>query len=868
MTVTTTIPPGTVISGKYRIGRELGRGGMAAVYEAENVDIGKRVAIKILSGALASSRVVLERFLREARAVAAIRSPHICDVYDAARLDDGSPYLVLELCEGEALYDRMVRERQMSQEATLAVVLQVCRGLAKAHEAGIVHRDLKPENIFITKDDDGDLFAKILDFGLAKFYEASDAIGAKARLTREGALFGTPVYMSPEQVKGQGEADHRADLWALACISYECLTGATVWNLDGGVAMTFVQIASAPLPDPARYRPDLPPGYAVWFQRALDRDIARRPQSVQELADGLAAAFGVSAPGGGTDAALVKQLAAAASRPGSAARLMQPSVPIRLGSASGSGQPLSPPGLDAPHVAPAASDVVPTVPMPRPRLSRLRARGAAAALAVAGLALGIVALLSAGPTPAPPEPAQRLAPAVRRAAAPARATAPTPAAPREPPWLGRVRAAQQLVAEQKYEDALTKLRRAFDETRHAMVGNLIEQVQVAELAARVQAPCRVTGLGRPRRSDLLGKRRAGPAGPPAIAAGAGGLVVAWTHQGAEPAQRAYAVGLDRALWTEAEPVEITPEGSSVYAPQLLPAGERFLAVYWDAAGAAAGAWLRWLDPVGLVPGPAVGLTERRPGSYFAGAARGEKDGWVAVWAGQGDADSVDLFCQPLDASLRPARAALRLTDYVGSGLVRAKVRDPAVAAAHGRLHFAYTFARDPLLQVRYQVIPAGAEPPGLGGPERAGANKDRTLGKEVILSPPLARASDPALVCTGQGCFAVWNVETGASAGVALLDAHTGVVQWQKSFASQGAHPVLAASPSGAARVAWMQGGRLMTALADKSGLGAQSQVARVVGVQPPPSLAPGVAAGEWLVAWLDFEAGHLEPYVARIVCE
>src|SRR5690606_11235294 len=119
-------------------------GGMAAVYEATNQDIGKRVAIKLLAGHLAASQTVVERFLREARAVSTIRSAHICDVYDSGRLEEGTPFLVMELLEGESLYDAMCRDRQMSPEVTLAIILQVARGLAKAHDVGIVHRDLKP----------------------------------------------------------------------------------------------------------------------------------------------------------------------------------------------------------------------------------------------------------------------------------------------------------------------------------------------------------------------------------------------------------------------------------------------------------------------------------------------------------------------------------------------------------------------------------------------------------------------------------------------------------------------------------------------------------------------------------------------------
>src|SRR3954451_8725282 len=148
------VPDGTLLEGKFRVTRELGRGGMAAVYEAENVDIGKRVAVKVLAAELTTSTIVVERFLREARAAAAISSPYICDVYDSGKLEDGRPFLVLELLEGESLYERMTHVRWLDPETTVAVVTQTCRGLTKAHAANIVHRDLKPENIFMTKDED------------------------------------------------------------------------------------------------------------------------------------------------------------------------------------------------------------------------------------------------------------------------------------------------------------------------------------------------------------------------------------------------------------------------------------------------------------------------------------------------------------------------------------------------------------------------------------------------------------------------------------------------------------------------------------------------------------------------------------------
>src|SRR5688572_4700571 len=287
------VPDGTLLEGKFRVTREIGRGGMAAVYEAENVDIGKRVAVKILAAELITSRIVRERFLREARAAAAVRSPYICDVYDSGMYEE-RPFLVMELLEGESLYDMLTRARQLDFENTLRIATHAARGLGKAHESNIVHRDLKPENIFLTKDEDGKLLAKLVDFGLAKFYEPTGADAATVRLTREGALFGTPAYMSPEQAKGKGEVDHRADLWALGCIVYECLTGQTVWSVDQGVAMILAQIAKGSLPDPRAYRPDVPESFVLWFQKALHPDLGQRFPSARSFLESLELALPVS----------------------------------------------------------------------------------------------------------------------------------------------------------------------------------------------------------------------------------------------------------------------------------------------------------------------------------------------------------------------------------------------------------------------------------------------------------------------------------------------------------------------------------------------------------------------------------------------
>ena len=222
-----------------------------------------------MAGHLAASQTVVERFMREARAVATIRSPHICDVYDVGSLEDGTPFLVLELLEGESLYDAMVRDRQMSAQLTLSIILQLCRGLQLAHAAEIVHRDLKPENVFLTVDVDGNLLVKILDFGVAKVVSHL----ATLRTTRS---LGTPLFMAPEQLTGEGTIDASADLYSLGHVAFCLLAGKPYWYEEAQSASSAYAFVNRVVDVPrenatlraARFDVQLPPAFDSWFAKA------------------------------------------------------------------------------------------------------------------------------------------------------------------------------------------------------------------------------------------------------------------------------------------------------------------------------------------------------------------------------------------------------------------------------------------------------------------------------------------------------------------------------------------------------------------------------------------------------------------------
>jgi len=214
---------GQLIEGKYRIVRLIGEGGMGAVYEGENVRISRRVAIKVLHAGYTENKEVLQRFEREAQAAGRIGNEHILEVLDLGSLPNGDHYIVMELLDGEPLSGRIKRLQRLSPFELGPLTRQVLEGLKAAHDAGIYHRDLKPDNIFILRQRGGRPdFVKIIDFGISKFQPLS---GDGMKMTRTGAVMGTPYYMSPEQASGSQEADHRSDLYSVGVIMFEAVTG-------------------------------------------------------------------------------------------------------------------------------------------------------------------------------------------------------------------------------------------------------------------------------------------------------------------------------------------------------------------------------------------------------------------------------------------------------------------------------------------------------------------------------------------------------------------------------------------------------------------------------------------------------------------
>jgi serine/threonine-protein kinase len=280
---------GTVIAGKYQLVRLLGQGGMGAVYEGRNNATFKRCAVKLLlSPELGSSGELIKRFFREARASSVIESDHIVTVYDSGYDTElGWPYMVMEMLHGEDVEGLLKRVGVLQPIAAAKLVLQAAMGLAKAHEAGIVHRDIKPANLFLTGRETGELIVKLLDFGIAKVKMESIQETSNG-LTRTGSMLGTPLYMSPEQVKGASGIDAGSDVWSLGIVLFELLSGQLPWTNKASLGTLMAAIIHEDLPLLQDRAPWVPPELAEITHRAISRDTSKRFKDAGELRDALA----------------------------------------------------------------------------------------------------------------------------------------------------------------------------------------------------------------------------------------------------------------------------------------------------------------------------------------------------------------------------------------------------------------------------------------------------------------------------------------------------------------------------------------------------------------------------------------------------
>ena len=277
---------GQVLGGTYRILELIDEGGMGRLYRAEHVRLRRPIAVKVLAYHLAHDQGALTRFNREAEIVSQLHHPHIVHILDFDQTEEGAPYIVMELLQGESLARRLDRDRMLPIGDTVQIVAQIAGALQLAHQQGIVHRDLKPDNVFLIAIEDEQIFVKLLDFGISK------STSAASKVTREFDVLGTPDYMAPEQAISTAKADHRADQFALASMTYEMITGRMPFVAESVPELLHKVVHENPLA-PSFYAPGLPPAVDAVILRAMAKQPNARYGSTQEYAVAFAQAAGV-----------------------------------------------------------------------------------------------------------------------------------------------------------------------------------------------------------------------------------------------------------------------------------------------------------------------------------------------------------------------------------------------------------------------------------------------------------------------------------------------------------------------------------------------------------------------------------------------
>ncbi|MET0792334.1 MAG: serine/threonine-protein kinase [Polyangiaceae bacterium] len=281
--MSTLVREGETIAGKYRIDRVIGVGGMGMVMAAHHLELDDRVAIKFLLPETVASPEAVERFAREARAAVKIKNEHVARIADVGKLDDGTPYMVMEYLEGSDLAAWLIQQGPLPVEQAVEFVLQAGEAIAEAHSLGIVHRDLKPSNLFVTQRPDRGLSIKVLDFGISK----TISLGRSgASMTRTAVMVGSPMYMSPQQIRSARDVDAQGDIWALGVILYELLAGVPPFDGENLAELVNRIISEAP-PSIRSYRPEVPEALEQVILRCLARELDVRFATIAELAQAL-----------------------------------------------------------------------------------------------------------------------------------------------------------------------------------------------------------------------------------------------------------------------------------------------------------------------------------------------------------------------------------------------------------------------------------------------------------------------------------------------------------------------------------------------------------------------------------------------------
>jgi len=442
-----------------------------------------------------------------------------------------------------------------------------------------------------------------------------------------------------------------------------------------------------------------------------------------------------------------------------------------------------------------------------------------------------------------------------------------PSTPGMLPWRPIVADAQAAIAKGEPKEAYKLLKDAFEKGGHGVPRTMLDHVQIA-MSESGKQPCTLNGLGRPRTYDLAhAQARRVPSGRPAIAMGERGPVMVWTdnHDGPE---HAYAVLLDEAMRPVAAPLDVTPEGSAVSRPVLEAVDGKLLLVYTDGRGPEAGVHARMLDPDGRIGGPMITVAPLRAPSSGVSIDRAPDGSFFVAWTAEADTGHEELYLRRLSPKLEPVGEIVRATDVPATGPLKPRARFPSIAVMGDALHLAFRLERVPQHFIEHVRLPIADADKNLPPRDKSAGRKERFVGESALMNKDRGKSDAPSIACSKDACFFAWSRETGGNAHAAFIDPAHAEPLWRNPFAARGAHPAIAVDDAGRAQMVWFERGGVMTTSINRDGVGKTvSKLARVSGDQPTPSVVAGKGAGEWYMAWLDFEAGYLEPYAARFVC-
>ncbi len=678
-------------------------------------------------------------------------------------------------------------------------------------------------------------------------------------------MFGTPAYMSPEQVKGQGNVDHRADLWALGCMAYECLIGRPVWNTDQGVAMTFAAIATQPIPVPSKIRSDLPLAFDEWFKHALERDPAKRFQSAKELADALKEAL-LGPAAGPVSYVNISSLDSIEAADDATEKLSNPVFPNLTPTSADplaeAAVPLPPPPPPPRSPNASATEMPPTASTPLKRTS-----GTSVFRWVLSAALLVTGAGAIGWVWVKQLKVQVLTPLVVSTATTVTTSDSanvTPIGPAidEPKWGSLIADGQQLFASGDFASAQKKFKDAEAAGGASVARAYLDQTKVAGTST---GPCKMTAFVRPRYDTKSNAAR------PAIVQALHAPVMVWTDDhDQKDHDHVYSIELDEFGRATSAPRDVTPEASDAQKPSLITAGDRLAMLYWDRGGSEAGVRARWLDAHGRIAGASSAVGALRSGHFWPSFEK-SPEGFVVVWQDDRDHENTDLFFRKLNRELEPLGPEVRLTDYAAPLPSKApQVRVPTVAVASNAMLIAYKLERD--TQHTIERLRVALDDPALQKgldeqPPQAGKiKKDRMLGDVKTVNDDKLPADAPIIACGSEGCFIAWHSEQGGS-NVALVEPAQGKVIWRKKVSQTGGHPSLGVGEGGQTMIAWFEKGFVRIATVTRDGVGKESAFAHVSGEPPRPWIAAGKNKNEWLVAWEDFDGSRSEVEAAKVVC-